>query len=274
MKRSFSSKKIDSFRRTIWGHYRRQGRDFPWRRTRDPYKILVSEIMLQQTQVSRVLKKYPEFIRAFPDFRALSQAPFSHVLRVWQGMGYNRRALALKRIAAIVVGRFHGKLPDDPTVLAGFPGIGKATAGSIVAFAFDKPTVFIETNIRRVFIHHFFPKRESVDDKEILPFVEAALERDRPREWYWALMDYGAYLATTIENPNRRSSSYRKQSSFEGSNRQLRGMILKLLASRPMESSQLCKRLHGSSEQIKSNLKTLEHEGFIVRKRLTYHLCV
>ncbi|MEK7079017.1 MAG: A/G-specific adenine glycosylase, partial [Patescibacteria group bacterium] len=131
-------------------------RDFPWRNTTDPYHILVSEVMLQQTQVARVMVKFPIFIDQFSNFKELATASTKDILQVWQGMGYNRRALYLKKIAEIVITQYKGKLPDDPAILDTFPGIGEATAASIVAFAFNKPLVFIETNIRRVFIHLFF----------------------------------------------------------------------------------------------------------------------
>jgi len=164
----------------------------PWRETSDPYRILVSEIMLQQTQVQRVETKYKEFIAAFPAFPSLARAPLREVLRVWQGMGYNRRAIALRKIAQRVVAEYDGGLPDSVATLRTFPGIGAATAGAIVAFAFNKPTVFLETNSRRVFLHVFFAGRQRVKDSDILPLVETTLDREKPRQWYYALMDYGA----------------------------------------------------------------------------------
>ena len=163
---------VSRFRERVLDFYQRNGRhSLPWRKTTDPYHILVSEIMLQQTQVSRVMVKYPLFISAFPDIQSLAEASLTEVLGVWKGMGYNRRAIALRDIAGIVVSGFSGVIPDDETVLSGFPGIGKATASSIVAFAFDRPVVFIETNIRRVYIHCFFSDQVQVSDREILPLV-------------------------------------------------------------------------------------------------------
>jgi A/G-specific adenine glycosylase len=191
-----SERAVALFRRLICDHFRRHGRDLAWRRTRDPYRIFVSEIMLQQTQVPRVEARYPEFIAAFPDFGSLAAAPLRDVLAVWQGMGYNRRARALKESAERVVREFGGRLPEDESVLATFPGIGPATAASIAAFAFNHPVVFIETNIRRVFIHCFFADAEGVRDRDIIALVQRTLLPDHSREWYWALMDYGSMITT------------------------------------------------------------------------------
>lgn len=204
-------------------------RDLEWRRTITPYRIVVSEIMLQQTQVARVAVKFPQFMEVFPTFESLAAAEPAAVLAEWQGMGYNRRGLYLKKIAEKTVNEFGGKLPSNPIILETFPGIGPATARSIVAFAFNKPVVFIETNIRRVFIHFFFEDREGIHDKELIPLVEETLDTKNPREWYYALMDYGSVLAKTVPNPNRRSKHYAKQSAFEGSARRIRGIILRTL---------------------------------------------
>ena len=146
---------LREFRKMVLTYYADHGRDLAWRTTTDPYRILVSEIMLQQTQVERVTVKYPAFIAAFPDFPSLAGAPLSDVLAVWQGMGYNRRAISLQKCARRVVEEYDTSLPQDPEVLETFPGIGRATAASICAFAFNMPVIFIETNIRRVFIHFF-----------------------------------------------------------------------------------------------------------------------
>jgi A/G-specific adenine glycosylase len=221
---------FEKFRELIHTYYRRCGRRFPWRETRDPYKITVSEIMLQQTGTERVLKKYGPFLHAFPSFSALAAADLKNVLLIWQGLGYNRRAKALREIAGLVVSVFGGVLPEDPAVLLTFPGIGPGTAGSIAAFTYNRPAVFIETNIRRVFLHFFFENQDNVRDTEILPLVEETLDRDDPREWYYGLMDYGVYLKSLYPNPNTRSAHYTRQAKFAGSNRQIRGRILAVLS--------------------------------------------
>lgn len=227
--------------------------------------------MLQQTQVERVVRTYGEFLAEFPDFLSLSRAPLKKILRVWQGMGYNRRAIALREAARIVVRDFGGVLPDSIEKLTALPGIGRATASSTVAFAFNKPSVFIETNIRRVFIHHFFSDKENVRDDEILPLVEKTLDRKNPREWYWALMDYGSMLKKKVPNPNRKSAHYQKQSRFEGSNRQIRGKIVKLAAGgRRLTPSQFVKELGLDPERIRKALSQLEQEGFVRKKGRVY----
>jgi len=258
---------VAEFRNLVYDHFRRSGREMPWRQTNDPYRILVSEIMLQQTQVQRVETKYKEFIAAFPDFPSLAQAPLRDVLRVWQGMGYNRRAIALQKIAQRVVTEYDGRLPDSVETLRTFPGIGAATAGATVAFAFDKPTVFLETNIRRVFLHIFFRARERVKDRELLPLVEKTLDREKPRQWYYALMDYGAALKKQSENPNRRSAHYARQSPFEGSDRQIRSLILKTLLAKPrLSMSQLLEGLGKGAKRTERIIDRLGEEGFLVRE--------
>jgi A/G-specific adenine glycosylase len=267
-KGKLTSASIQTFQKMIYDYYRKHGRDLPWRKTHNPYCILVSEIMLQQTQVERVLVKYERLIQMFPDFSTLAQAPLKIIFKEWQGMGYNRRAIALKRIAEKVVEEFHGHLPSSAEVLKTFPGIGKATASSIVAFAFNMPAVFIETNIRRVFIHCFFHDRNDIKDTEILPLVERTLDATNPREWYYGLMDYGAMLKKEFENPNRRSAHYQKQSPFQGSNRQVRGNILKMLANESSVSErEITRKLQTDTEKIRYNLIQLEKEGFIKKKR-------
>ncbi len=239
---------------------------------------MVSEIMLQQTQVDRVKPYYDRFIKQFPTIRALARAEQSDVLRAWSGLGYNRRALNLYRLAQIVVKKYKGKLPSDPVLLDELPGIGKGTAGSIAAFVFNKPVAFIETNIRRVFIHHFHGINEprnstkirtksekKISDSEILPLVEKTLDKKNPREWYYALMDYGAHLAYKVKNPNQRSKHYSKQSKFEGSNRQLRGRLLRFLLANPRATDVELLAIAGSKTKLARVMGELEKEGFIKR---------
>lgn len=255
----------------ILSHFRTHGRDLPWRQTTDPYRIVVSEIMLQQTQVERVAVRFVEFLERFPDFASLAAAPQSEVLLAWQGMGYNRRALALQRTAQRVVEEHGGRLPADVETLATFPGIGKATAAAIAAYAFNMPVVYIETNIRRVFIHFFFQDREGVRDDEILPLVERALYRENPREWYSALMDYGTVLKKRTANPNRRSASYSRQSRFEGSDRQVRGKLLALvLEAGSVTEAEAAARTGEEPGRVKRILADLAREGFVAESDGTY----
>lgn len=248
----------------------------PWRETQDPYCILVSEIMLQQTQVARVEEKYPRFIKAFPGFGALDKAELARVYGVWQGMGYNRRALVLKKIAHIVVNDYKGALPQTHEELCTLPGIGKATASSIMAFAFNLPAVFVETNIRTVFIHFFFRNRKKVADEEILPLVELCLYRKNPRMWYWALMDYGTMLKKSGEDKNMRSKHYKKQGRFEGSRRQKRGKILRMLLDcNGLKIKEMCDRMKVASEgkkkvekeETKAIVDELMREGMVRKEK-------
>jgi A/G-specific adenine glycosylase len=223
--------------------------------------------MLQQTQVERVLDKYKEFLSAFPDFPALAKAPLQKILAVWQGMGYNRRALALRALAQKVVDEHRGKLPSEPNKLIALPGIGKYTAGAVTAFAFNKPVVFMDTNIRRVYIHEFFHDRDGIHDDELIPLVTQTMDAGNPRKWYNALMDYGTMLKREQVNPNRRSLHYTRQSPFENSNRQVRGLILKtLVQGARLTERQIVKRINIEPERVKKNLLQLQKEGFIKKQ--------
>ncbi len=245
----------------------------PWRETDDPYRVFVSEVMLQQTQVSRVLQKFNRFIEEFPDFGSLAAAPLSRVYAVWQGLGYNRRAVSLKRAAQAIVAGHHGRLPATEESLASLPGIGSATASSIMAFAFNLPVVFIETNIRTVFIHFFFKNRNRVSDEEIIRYVEKCLYKKNPRVWYWALMDYGTMLKKSGHDKNTRSRHYKKQSRFEGSRRQVRGAVLKcLLSSTWVSVEMLASSLGKPRGLIAEILGELEKEGFLCRNGKKYRL--
>ena len=262
---------VKLFRKLVYGYYREHGRSFPWRETGAPYHILVSEIMLQQTRTERVAAKYGEFIDAYPDFRALARAPLAAVLRTWQGLGYSRRALDLKKIARIVLAEHDGILPSRVEDLEKLPGIGTTTASEIAAFAFNEPTVFIETNIRSVFIHHFFKGTAGINDAEILPLVAKTLDRSDPRKWYYALMDYGVMLKKKHPNPSKKSAHYRRQSPFKGSNRQVRGMVLgTLLGKEGASESRLAEELDIGRGRVRKVLDQLRKEGFIKERQGRY----
>lgn len=253
---------IHAFQKLIWKFYREHGRDLPWRKSITPYKILVSEIMLQQTQVSRVIPKYKEFLTLFPTAAALAGAVQADVLRAWSGLGYNRRALFLKRASEILAKQ--KRFPNTAEELTKLPGVGKNTAGAILAYAFNKPTVFIETNIRRVFIYHFFQDKIDISDADILVIVEKTVDAKNPKEWYWALMDYGSFLATQVENPNRKSKSYVKQSKFSGSLRELRANIVKTLLQKPLAEKKLKEQVR--DERFDAVMLGLQKEGFIEKR--------
>ena len=264
---SLSPHNIRRFQKTIHDFYKKNGRDLPWRRTHDPYHILVSEMMLQQTQVERVIEKYDGFLEKFPHIQSLAKSRLNKVLSLWQGLGYNRRALLLHRAAQKAVKECNGSLPPDPQILQQFPGIGPATAGAICAFSFNLPVVFIETNIRRVFIHFFFLHHTSIHDDQLMPLISSTLDEKNPRDWYYALMDYGTRLKKSSFNPNRRSAHYHRQSPFEGSNRQIRGTILRLLNQKKTQSKKdIIKAIGCDIKRIDKNLEQLTLEGFLIKK--------
>ena len=265
---------VSDFQAFVFEFYETCGRhDMEWRHTTDPYLITVSEIMLQQTQVPRVAEIFPRFIERFPTAEALAEASDADVLSAWQGMGYNRRALYLKKLCRTVTEELGGVFPTTPAELEKLPGIGKATSCSISAFAYNATVVFIETNIRRVFIHFFFRGRDAVDDAEIFPLVEVMLPTGRSREWYWALMDLGTEMKRSVGNPNRKSRQYVKQSKFEGSNRQVRGAVLKEMLKRGSASAdELAEAVGFSAESVSAVLKEMEKEGFFVCEDEVYRV--
>lgn len=268
-----TSAQISSFQSFIWTYYATNGRTFAWRNINDPYAVLVSEIMLQQTQTNRVIPKFELWMTEFPTVQSLASAPLRDVLSMWQGLGYNRRALFLHKTAQVIVNDFGGHLPADPQVLVTLPGIGKNTAGSVCAFAFNIPTVFIETNIRSVYIHSFFKDKEKVKDSEIESLVAQTVDKQNPREWYYALMDYGVELKQRIVNPSRKSAHHVKQTKFEGSHRQIRGAILRLLAQRgQLAHAVFLSEIKRDADEIQKALRELTQEGFIVFKDFCYSI--
>lgn len=274
---------LDAFRIKVVEQGTALYRDLPWRTTRDPYAIWISEVMLQQTQVSRVDGRWQKWLERFPHVDALAAASTADVLEEWQGMGYNRRALAVLR-AAQEVSRSGGRLPEDEAALRALPGIGPATAAGIRAFSFNRHAVYLETNVRTVFLHELFPEAEDVSDKELVPLVDASCPPDGgngltdPRSWYYALLDYGAHLKKTVPNPSRRSRSYARQSRFEGSNRQKRAVLVRILlayregistedlASELNRAELLAGREALPPSDVEMLLAELQKEGFCTRE--------
>jgi A/G-specific adenine glycosylase len=237
-----------AFRKTIKEYYKAHKRDFPWRETKDPYN---------------------SFLNKFPTAEALAKAKLSDVLAEWQGLGYNRRALYLKQCAEKVVSDFGGKFPKDFNTLVSLPGIGPATAGDVMVFSWNIPMVVIETNIRSVFIHFFFKDKKKVTDKEILPLIEKTLDTKNPREWYWALFDYGTFLKKT-SNPSRRSAHHTKQTKFVGSFRQKRAIILREILEKPQNQKDIVARLGYEKSVVSKIISDLEKEGFIKKVKTGY----
>ncbi len=268
---------MQRFRTEVWDHYRAHGRhELPWRQPGpdgrfDAYPITVSELMLQQTQVGRVIPKYDMFIVRFPTVHELANAQLGDVLRAWSGLGYNRRAKFLWQTARAVENNHAGIFPGTREELVSLPGIGPNTAGAILAYAYNQPAVFVETNIRTAFIHHFFhDSAAGITDAAIMELAARALDKEHPREWYWALMDYGSYIKRTVGNLNRRSTAYSRQSPFHGSRRQVRGEVLRLLG----EGSQTARSLstHIQDERLPEVLETLVAERLVKRTAGRYRL--
>ena len=254
---------VADFQELVWEHYRTQQRDMPWRQRPTPYNVLVSELMLQQTQVSRVIPKFTAFMRAFPTIESLANASLSEVLVTWSGLGYNRRAKFLHEAAKKVVDDFEGVIPDTMTGLTSLPGVGSNTAGAILAYAYDQPTIFIETNVRTVLFHHFFADTDTkVSDKELVDIAGQVLDREQPREWYWALMDYGTYLKKTAGGRLDSSKHYKKQAPLKGSLREMRGRILKALTTSSYHDDELRETVQ-ADERYDRALKKLLDEGLI-----------
>ncbi len=205
----------------------------PWREDPSPYGVVVSELMLQQTQVSRVIPKYNSFLYTYTNFDSLAEAPFSDVLKLWSGLGYNRRAKYLHQIAQIVCYDCSGVLPNSYEALVKLPGIGPNTAGAILAYAFNQPAIFIETNIRTVLFHHFFQDKKDVADTELRHVLKQVIDSKHPRQWYWALMDYGTHLKATTGGKLDVSKHYKKQRPLRGSVREMRGEIVRRLLKGP-----------------------------------------
>lgn len=252
---------VSAFKKAVWEYYEKNGRNnLPWRKTRDPYKILVSEMMLQQTQVPRVIQKYKEFLTEFPTVYVLAQATLGEVLRVWNGLGYNRRGKYLHEAAKAIVDEYKGSI-KDATAAKKLPGVGPYTKAAVRIFAFDEPHTLIETNVRAAFIHHFFQGRESIYDKDIAPLVEAAAAGEDPREWHYALMDYGVHIKKLHKNPARKSKSYVRQGKFEGSLRQVRGAVL-----RALHEGKAIKELQYDQKRMKAALASLQKDGLIAKQ--------
>lgn len=264
-------KGITEFTETVWDYYRTHKRPMPWRDEPTPYHVLVSEIMLQQTQVPRVVPKFAEFMARFPSLAALAQAPLADVLTHWSGLGYNRRAKFLHEAAKAVVQKHGGELPSNYDDLIALPGIGPNTAGAILAYAFEQPVVFIETNIRTVIIYHFFADvDDKITDAQIKDIMQQTVPTDTPREWYWALMDYGTHLKATVGSQLQRVHGYKKQSTFQGSKRQVRGMVLKTLLGGGQTTAQL--RAGITDERLAAVLADLHKEGLLTRTNDVWYL--
>jgi A/G-specific adenine glycosylase len=259
-----------TFRRRVLSWYRRSGRDLPWRHTRDPYRVLVSEVMLQQTQVARVLPAYRRFLRRFPTLRTLSRAPLGEVLREWSGLGYNRRARDLHRIARLRSSR----LPHTIAGLDALPGIGAYTASAVACFAFGELTAFADTNIRRV-LGRALLGRTATDREAVALDAEFGSRREGAR-WHHALMDIGATicvprrprcdacpLSGACSYTGEADSSRRKASPFARSGRRVRGAIVRALLDGPTELTVSTIRRKVGDARVPRLVQALALEGLV-----------
>lgn len=246
-------------------------RDMPWRNDTRPYYVLVSELMLQQTQVLRVMPKFNVFIERFPDEKALAKANLAHVLKLWQGLGYNRRAKFLHEAAKIIVNEFGGIFPQREADILKLPGVGKNTAGAIRAYAFNQPSIFVETNVRTVYIHHFFNDQFNVNDKQIIELLELTIDKRDPRHFYQNLMDYGTWLKANGVRNTSSSKHYKKQSPLRGSLRETRGEIVRQLASGD-KSVVALQKIVAMDDRFDRALAGLMRDGLVKRIGDAVHL--
>ncbi len=246
----------------LWQFYDKNQRLLPWRQAEkdgqyDPYKILVSEIMLQQTQVERVIPKYEAFIVRFPTVRSLAEAPLADVLELWTGLGYNRRARYLHDAAKSLR---DSPFPSGINALTDLKGVGYNTAAAVLTYSYNQPYSFIETNVRTVYLWHFFKDATAISDSLLLEKVEATIDKKKPREFMWAIMDYGTHLKKTGIKNISDSKHYRKQSIFKGSLRELRGEVVRL-AQKEMSLVEIRRLVNDN--RLDGVIKSLESEGLI-----------
>lgn len=261
----------EEFQELIWQKARELYRDMPWRRDTQPYFVLVSELMLQQTQVDRVIPKFEMFINRFPSINNLAAASLGEVLQLWSGLGYNRRAKFLHEAAKRIVHDYDGVFPSSLKELLSLPGVGKNTAGALLAYAFNEPAIFIETNVRTVYFYHFFEGSLEVSDAELQVLVEQTIDREHPREWYWALMDYGSQLKRNGAGQLTKSKHYKKQAPLKGSVREIRGAIVKELAKSDMTGTEL-RAAVVVDDRYEKALEGLMADGLVVSTGQTLHL--
>lgn len=259
---------VHKFRELVWQKGRGLYRDMPWRDEPTFYYVLVSEVMLQQTQVTRVLVKFTEFIEEFPTIEDLAAASLADVLRVWQGLGYNRRAKYLHEAAKQIVSQGQ---PANLDALTQLPGIGRNTAAAMMNYVYEVPTAYVETNIRTVMFHHFFANSTNVIDKEVLEMVDKTIEHESPREWFWALMDYGSDLKSKGYGRLDVSKHYKKQAPLKGSIREVRGKIIALLAQGRVSETTLLEQA-GGDDRYSRAIEGLLADGLITRNEHGFDL--
>lgn len=263
-----SKKDIEKFQQTVFHFYQEHKRNLPWRKTADPYNILVSEFMLQQTQVSRVIKYYNKWIKKWPTIQKLAAEKYKNVLRAWVGLGYNRRAMYLHNTANIIVDEFNGDVLSAVKHYERLPGIGLYTSKAIRIFADNEDIATVDTNIRRIFINEF-NLDESISEKALFKIAQQSLPKGKSREWHNALMDYGALYLTSRKTGIKPKTT---QSSFQGSDRQIRGQIIRKLLQENQSKYQLEQQLNIDSSRITPILDKMLKEKTISKTKNQYHV--
>jgi A/G-specific adenine glycosylase len=263
--------KTDYFQELLREKGRQLYRPMPWRDDTRPYYVLVSELMLQQTQVDRVIPKFNAFIQRFPSTEILAAASLGDVLTLWNGLGYNRRAKYLHEAAKKITHELNGRFPDTRESLLSLPGVGPGTAGAILAYAYNRPAIFVETNVRTVYFHHFFTNGDKVSDLELAQIVEKTIDYEHPREFYQALMDYGTWLKKNGAGSIAQSKHYKKQSALKGSVREVRGQIIRILTSGDATIDRLQNEV-GADERFEGAIAGLLRDGLISQTENKLHL--
>ncbi len=260
-----TDKQVSLFRRKIWTFYKSNRRDLPFRETIDPYGITISEFMLQQTQVERVIPKYLSWIEKWPDWPCLSRATTKQLLQFWSGLGYNRRAVYLGKLALTICKEYDGTLPFDAGILQKLPGIGPYTANAILIFAFNKDIVAIDTNIRRVLIHEL-KLSPDISKEELAEIANRVLPRGKSRDWHNALMDYSSLA---LPKQIKTIPPISRQSRFEGSIRQIRGEIIRRLTiTRRINLTDIERDLRRSRQDVIKAVQGLAKDGLITCRDL------
>jgi A/G-specific adenine glycosylase len=270
MKKSTYSKdlKVTQFQNKILQYYKKNGRDLPWRNTTDAYNILISELMLQQTQVSRVIDYYTTWLKTWPTIQHLAQANFKDVLQAWMGLGYNTRGINLHKASKIIVQHYNADVIAAMDEYKKIPGVGKYTSQAVKIFSTNADIVTVDTNIRRIFIHEF-DLSQDISDSELWSIAQHCLPKGKSRQWHNALMDYGAMYLTSKKTG---ISPKTKQSTFEGSDRQIRAQILRDLLNTPLTIHDLTQHYDHTTDRLLKILEKMKKQGIIKKEKEKYLL--
>lgn len=259
---------ISSFQQKILQYYQKNKRDLPWRHTTDPYSILLSELMLQQTQVSRVIEYYTKWLHTWPTIQHLSKANRKDVLQAWIGLGYNTRGINLHKASQIIVEHYNGDVIAAMDDYKKIPGVGKYTSQAVKIFSTNADIITVDTNIRRIFIHEFNLPQD-ISDSKLWSIAQYCLPKGKSRQWHNALMDYGA---TYLTSKKTGISPKTTQSTFEGSDRQIRAQILRDLLTKPLTLQDLTNQYNHSSDRLLKILEKMKKQEIIKQENKTYYL--